>query len=142
MTIHQLKDRCWHLRPRPDDERDPHYDSWKDADEALRELREEAGPDPLDLAAIESVHAMQLDGPCWVVQCDGECEMVLDTEDEGYTYHHGSLDEAMGTVKAYEWRYVADKVFCEQDAPADAEPIRPSAAELEAAGQMRLPGVA
>jgi hypothetical protein len=147
MTIRQLKDRCWHLDPPPEDERDPHYDNRHDADDALRDLREERGPDPLDLAALESCHAKQLDGPCWVVQCDGECEVELDTEDEGYTYHHDSPEAAMETVGAYGWTVTTGpvsgvRVYCPEDRPEDTVPAPPTVAELEAAGQLRLPGVA
>lgn len=44
----------------------------------------------------------------------------------------------------WKWAYSADgrMVFCESDAPADGETLPPSPAELEAAAQMRLPGVA
>jgi hypothetical protein len=139
--IRQLDHRCWHLDPPPEDERDPHYDNRHDADDALRDLREERGPDPLDLAALESCHAKQLDAPCWVVQCDGECETTLDAEDEGYVYHHGSLAEAEDTVKAYRWKYAGGRVFCEEDAPVDGQPPPLSPAEQEAAGQLAIPGV-
>ena len=79
---------------------------------------------------------------CWVVQCDGECETTLDTEDEGYVYHHHSFAAALGTVRAYEWKQAGDRVFCEKDAPGDGQLPPPAPAELEAAGQLRLPGVA
>ena len=76
------------------------------------------------------------------VQCDGECETVLDEEDEGYIFHHDSRAEAEQTAAGYHWASDGDgRVFCEEDAPAGAVPV-PSPAELEAAGQLRLPGVA
>jgi len=83
----------------------------------------------------------ELDAPCWVVRCDGECEMVLDTEDEGYIFHHDSRADAERTAAGYHWASGDDgRVFCEEDAPADAVAV-PSPAELEAAGQLVLPGV-
>jgi hypothetical protein len=137
MTIHQLPDRCWATDPASldgDDERQPHYDSEADA---LREIKDAREENPELTAA-----ARQLDAPCWVVQCDGECEVVLDTEDEGYVYHHETRAEAEQTVSSYDWAFSSDgRVFCEEDAPADAVAL-PTPAELEAAGQLRLPGVA
>ena len=40
---------------------------------------------------------------------------------------------------AYEWSYRGDLVFCSADAPEGAELPPPSAAQQEAAGQLRLP---
>jgi len=78
-----------------------------------------------------------------VVQCDGECEYVIDEEDEGYTVHHKSRTEAEETVADYEWAYSADGrlVFCGDDAPEDGQEPPLSPAEQEAAGQLVIPGV-
>ncbi len=135
MSIHQLSHRCWELRPPTDDERSPHYDSEAAVLEALKEDRENG-----DQPYAETKPA-QLAGPCWVVQCDGECETVLDTEDEGCVFHHDSRADAEQTAAGYHWAFDGDgRVFCEEDAPADAV-AAPSPAELEAAGQLILPGV-
>ena len=140
MTIHQLKDRCWELQPPLDDDRNPHYDNEAAALDALDEARDEAGdkdhlPDP-------ATKPVQLASPCWLVQCDGECETVIDEEGEGYTFHHDSAADAGQTVVGYRWAFAGDgRVFCEDDAPADAA-VPLSRAEQEAAGQLVLPGVA
>lgn len=136
MTIHQLKDRCWELRPPADDERCPHFDSEAAALDALKDDR---GDDPEAYAATKPV---RLDAPCWMVQCDGECETVLDEEGEGYVFHHDSRTEAEETMACYDFRYVGDLVFCEEDAPADGQVPPPSPVQQEAAGQLPLPGVA
>ena len=133
MTIHQLKERCWELQPPTDDERHPHYDTEASALEGLREDREN---DEQPYADTKPAH---LAAPCWVVQCDGECEVVLDTEDEGYTFHHDTRAEAEQTAAGYRWAFSEDgRVFCEEDAPKDAVPVL-SRAEQEAAGQLAFP---
>jgi len=135
MTIHQLKERCWELQPPTDDERSPHYDTEAAALESLREDREN------DEQPYAETKPVRLASPCWLVQCDGECEMVLDTEDEGYTFHHDSYAGAGRTAAGYHMAFGSDgRVFCEEDAPGDAAAL-PSPAELEAAGQLVLPGV-
>jgi hypothetical protein len=135
MTVHQLPGRCWELQPPTDDERTPHYGTEAAAMESLREDREN------DRQPYADTKPVQLDTPCWVVRCDGECEVALDTEDEGYIYHHDSRGGAERTAAAYHWAFSDDgRVFCEEDAPADAVAL-PSPAELEAAGQLVLPGV-
>lgn len=137
MTIHQLRERCWELQPPTDDERSPHYGTEAAALEALKEDREDHGTPYADTRPV------QLAAPCWLVQCDGECEMVLDEEDEGYVFHHDSRAEAEKTMTPYHWAFGADgRVFCEADAPEGSVSAYPSPAELEAAGQLRLPGVA
>ena len=158
MTIRQLKEPCWAIRPPlPREDGDPCYDSRAEALAAIREAWDEdrdwAFDDQLRVRWREFLYRLsrlrpgaprprRLAGRCWVVQCDGECETILDTEDEGCVYHHHSRAAAMDTVKAYDWRYAGDRVFCEEDAPADGQVPPPTPAELEAAGQMRLPGVA
>lgn len=159
MTIHQLKDRCWELRPPlSGDDREPHYDSRAEALAAVREAwdddRDWRFDDQLRVRWRElrfrlsrlrpgASRPRQAPAHCWVVQCDGDCEQVIDEEEEGYTVHHESRQAAGETVRAWKWAYSADgrMVFCEEDAPADGEIPPPSPAELEAAGQMRLPGV-
>ena len=135
MTIHQLSHRCWELHPPTDDERSPHYGTEAKALEALKEDREN------DDQPYAETKPVQLDAPCWAVQCDGECETVLDEEDEGYIFHHDSRADAERTAVGYHFAFGSDgRVFCEEDAPADAVAL-PSPAELESAGQLVLPGV-
>jgi hypothetical protein len=130
MSIQQLKDRCWELTD-PADDGTPHYPGKAAAEAALKELRE--------LNADTTAAIRQLESACWIVQCDGGCEYVLDEEDE-YIFHHESIADALETVRASEWRTVGDSVFCPEDAPDGAElPLSP--AEQEAAGQLPLPGV-
>ena len=150
MTIRQIKAPCWALRPQPDAERDPHYGTRHEADEALRELREEHGPDPLDLAALESVRAKQLDTPCWVAECDaprgmeGTCGETLGDEEEGPScIHFETVEELSGWMPGGGWiRVFADNALCGGHNPDNPALSQPSPAELEAAGQLRLPGVA
>jgi hypothetical protein len=132
VSIHQLADRCWELTDPADDERTPHYGDEAAAQAALKELRDE---EPDTKASIRL-----LGSACWVTRCDGDCEAMLDEEDEGYIFHHESIADALETVRAYEWRTVGDSVFCPADAPDGAE-LPLSAAEQEAAGQLPLPGV-
>jgi hypothetical protein len=135
MTIHQLPDRCWELQPPTDDERGTHYDTEA---AALRGLKEDRENDEKPYAETKPV---QLPAGCWAVQCDGECGTVLDEEDEGYVFHHDSRTKAEQTAAGYDWAFDGDgRVFCEEDAPADAVAL-PTPAELEAAGQLVLPGV-
>jgi hypothetical protein len=135
MTIHQLKERCWELRPPTDDERHPHYETEAAALDALKEDREN------DDQPYPETKPVQLGSPCWLVRCDGDCEIVMDTEDEGYIFHHDSRSEAEQSVAVWQWAFGSDgNVFCPEEAPADAVAL-PSPAELEAAGQLVLPGV-
>ena len=129
MTIYQAKERCWELQPPTDDERHPHYHTELEARQALEEDREN------DEQPYADTKPVQLDGPCWAVQCDGECETILDEEDEGYIFHRDSRADAERTAAGY--HFAADdsgRVFCGEDAPKSAVPI-------EAPGQLRLPGV-
>jgi hypothetical protein len=137
MTIRQLKDRCWELSPPlPGYDRESHYDTRAEARKALREaLDEDSGVNP-------ATKPRQLEDRCWLVQCDGECEMHIDEEGECYISHCGSRQIAEEVVAAYKWACVGDLVFCPEDAPADGQVPPPSPAELEAAGQLPLPGVA
>jgi hypothetical protein len=135
VTIHQLEKPCWILDPNLATEGEPHYPDEASAISALREAKEE---NP-DLTII----TRPLGDRCWVVQCDGDCEQVIDEEDEGYVFHHGSRAEAEETIRQWHFVYGAgDLVYCETDRPEGAEVPPPSPAELEAAGQLRLPGVA
>lgn len=138
MTIHQLPDRCWELQPPTDEERYPHFDTEAEALAALKEDRENHGEPYPDTKPA------QLGDRCWVVQCDGECKQVIDEEDECWTIHHDSRHGAEDTVASWRWAYSADgrSVFCPEDRPGDAVAAPPTPRELEAAGQMRLPGVA
>ena len=137
MTIHQLKDRCWELSPPlPGYDREAHYDTRAEARKALREaLDEDSGVNP-------ATKPRQLAGRCWVIQCDGECELHIDEEDECYISHCETPALAQEVGAAWHWKTAGDLVFCPADAHADGQAPPPSPAELEAAGQLRLPGVA
>lgn len=136
MSIHQLSDCCWVLDGPAQDEGVRHFEDASGADAALTRAREE---DPATKASVRL-----LPSPCWLVQCD-ECEYVIDEEDEG-VFHHESRAEAEKVVRLWEWTLVpghlgGELAYCHEDRPEDAEPPVPSAAQQEAAGQMRLPGV-
>lgn len=143
MTIHQLKEPCWVLKPRPyeDDHGDSHYKTWHEADEALRELREERGPDPLDLAGLEPVKPVREAGACWEADCS-TCGDELTNEDAGWTIHAASLPELYQSLDAYDWRLCPDEAYCPDCAPECSQIPPLSPAEQEARGQLRLPGVA
>ncbi len=140
ITIHQLEDRCGDPRPPLDDERERHYDTEAEALADLKEARDDAD----DAEAHPGTKAVQTDGPCWLVRCDGDCEQAIDEEDECYIVHCESRQAAEDLAATWKWAYSADGrlVFCESDAPDGGEALPPTPAELEAAGQMRLPGVA
>jgi len=158
MTIHQLREPCWALQPKlPREDGDPHYGTRRKALAAIREAWDEDRDWTFDdqlrvrwrefrfrLSRLRpgAPRPRQVPGRCWIVQCDGECEIVLDDEDEGCVFHHGTRAAAERTMANYDFVYAGDLVFCEDDAPQGAEPPPPSPAELEAAGQLRLPGVA
>jgi hypothetical protein len=151
MTIHQLRKPCFTLDPSPwdDDHGTPHYRTRAEADEALRERREELSPDPLDLASIETTRVRQASSPCWVAECDGAdgpegtCGETLGDEEEGPScIHFGSADEVIAWMPGEGWtRRGADGALCWAGS-GEREPVPPAPAELEAAGQLRLPGVA
>ena len=152
MTIRQLPKPCFILDPSPwgDDHGTPHYGTWAEADEALRERRGELGPDPLDLASIETARVRRLDAACWVAECDaprgpeGTCGDTLGDEDEGPAcIHFETVEELFGWMPAERWiRVFADGALCWTHSPDNPEPPPPGPRELEAAGQLRLPGVA
>lgn len=136
--IRQLKDdRCWELQPPTDEERWPHFDTEAAALEALQDDRENDGGDN----PYPDAKAVQLAAPCFVVQCDGECENILDVEDEGWIFHHDTRHAAEATAQAHDWRFAGDLVYCDEDAPDDSHAVPPTPAELEAAGQLVIPGV-
>jgi len=157
MTVHHLPMPCWVISPRlPREDTDPHYDTRGDALKAIREAWDEDHWKPVPLRAWWRevqwwVSRLRLDAPrprripvrCWIVQDDGGCEQVLDEEDEGYIVHHASRQEAVKTAAEYGWTHSADGrfVYCPCEPREDSEPIPPTPAELEAAGQLRLPGV-
>lgn len=138
MSIHQLSFCCWVLENPGHDDDTRHFKDAGGADAALARAREESP------GAKASVRL--LPSPCWLVQCDGECEYVIDEEDEGIIFHHDTRAEASETVRLWEWALVpgtlgGELAYCPEDRPEDAEPPPPTAAELEAAGQMPLPGL-
>lgn len=159
--IRQLKEPCWEITPRlPSEDHDPHYDTRAEALAAIRETWDEDRNDHLGLTGVAlerpwwrefrfRLSRLRPGAPrprelpaCWVVQCDGDCEQVID-EEECWTVHHGSRREAEETVASWQWTYSGDgrSVFCPDDQPEDAVPAPLTAAEQEAAGQMAIPGV-
>lgn len=143
MTVRQLKSPCFELTPNPwpGDGLNPHYATWHEADEALRELRAERGPDPRDLAGLEKVQAKANPAGCWAGECDGCLDLFTDEETDAN--HYGTRAELDASLPLGGWAYqddTSDKVFCAACKPAGAVAALPppSPAELEAAGQMRL----
>lgn len=163
MTIHQLPGPCWGIVPKlPRDDGDPHYDTRAEALAAIREAWDEDREHARGLVATALEKAWWREfrfrlsrwrpgtpsprkaaARCWLVQCDGGCEQAIDEEDEGYVVHCDSRRDAEDLARSWEWVYSPDarSVFCTGCAPEDAAPVPPSPAELEAAGQLRLPGV-
>jgi hypothetical protein len=151
MTIHHLRKPCFILDPSPRDEDagTPHYSTWAEADEDLRERREELGPDPKDLASIEKTRVKQLGSPCWVAECDaphgmeGTCGNTLGDEEEGPScIHFETVEELFDWMPGEGWiRVFEDNALCWVHSPDNPAPPPPSPAELEAAGQLVLPGV-
>lgn len=136
MTVHQLKEPCWVIDPEPPGENyHRHYDT---RSEARTDLRQAVLDGYTDLKS----KAVQLDAACWLIKCDGDCGEHIDEADEGFISHCETRQVAEEIMAAYRWSYRGDLVFCEDDAPEGSEIPPPSAAELEAAGQLRLPGVA
>lgn len=136
MTIHKMQDRCWVIEPEPPGEDwHRHYDTRAEARTALREALDEGYADP-------KAAPKQLDDRCWLIRCDGDCDEHIDEAEEGFISHCESRQLAEEMMAAYRWAYHGDLVFCETDAPENAELPPSSPAELEAAGQLRLPGVA
>jgi len=163
MTVHQLPAPCWVITPRlPREDHDPHYDTKAEALTAIREAWDEDREWTRGLVATAIEREWRREArfrlsrlrpaaprprkraaPCWLVQCDGECEMVIDEEDECYVVHHKSRAEAEETVAEYQWTYSADLrlVFCGEDPPKDGQEPPLTPAEQEAAGQLVIPGV-
>lgn len=155
MTIRQLPKSCFTLDPSPwdDGEGIPHYDTAAEAEAALAEEREEIdGDDEIaakETAALAKVRVKRLGTPCWVAECDaprgmeGTCGETLGDEDEGPScIHFETVGELSGWMPGEGWvRVFADSALCGNHNPDNPAPP-PSPAELEAAGQLRLPGVA
>jgi len=153
MTIRQLKSSCFTLDPSPwnDEEGESHYGTHAEAEAALAELYDETDPDdPDDRPLLGKSRPRRLDAPCWVAECDapdgmeGTCGATLGDEDEGPSCIHFKVIEAL-----FDWmpgegwvRIFADNALCWNHSPDNPAPPQPSPAELEAAGQLRLPGVA
>jgi hypothetical protein len=137
MSIHQINGPCWVVIPADNDEWSAHYDRWDDASGAAAEARAE---DRTSKAMAE-----RLPAPCWVAECDGTCEELLG--DDGNPLHCTTRTEVLDVMRRQGWTVTPgvisgdDFVYCAKDKPGSADPIPPSPAELEAAGQMRLPGL-
>jgi hypothetical protein len=153
MTIHQLREPCFELSPRPwDDGFNPHYATPDEAADALSGMREER--DPSDLADLAKVAPEVNPAGCWVGECDG-CGDVFTDEETGANHYETSaeLDAAMpasgwvyqgGDQEEFwpepgSWVTLNDALLlcpgCRQGAPVLPPP---TPAEQEAAGQLRL----
>jgi hypothetical protein len=150
MTIRQLPEPCWVLRPDPwQDGSNPHYATRAEALEILAFLLKLREGDPEEAARLEGAQACQEDGRCWVAECDapdgpeGTCGETLGDDEEGPScVCFETLEELLAWLPGEGWtRSGPDGALCAGDSPDEA-PAPPAAAELEAAGQMRLPGVA
>ena len=140
MSIRQFDFRCWELSDPADDEHDKrHFETAAEVNSELADIRE-GNPDT-------KATAREMDAPCWVVEDDGECGQMIDQEDEGYVVHSATLAKAEELARAWGWVLVPGPganewlAYCPCGRPEDAPPPPPSPAELEAAGQLRLPGV-
>ena len=151
MTIHQLPKPCWVLSPNPrDDGGLSHYGTRAEAAAALAEERRDADGDGEEaLARLAAIRVVELPQPCWVAECDapdgpeGCCDTTLGDEYEGPScIHFKTLDELLEWMPGEGWvRRGADGALCYGHRPDDTPPAPPSPAELEEAGQMRLPWV-
>jgi hypothetical protein len=136
MPVEQAKDRCWILSPRGrragmPDERDPDFWHWLSAAAARKQLRDTQDDRGLALEAT------QLAEPCWQVRCDGNCQSVLD-EDNEYPYCFPTAARALSCARAAGWRETGDgQIFCEPDAPEEARTPRPAE---QIPGQLTLDG--
>jgi len=149
VTIHQLKTPCFLLDPSPysdDDYGIPHYATEPEAAKALADLREERAPDPEDLAKLKDTRVKPEDGPCWVAECDASgCEETYN-DDEAGASHFETAAVLEEWIRSDGWTTDGpDLAFCwthspEGSAPEGSAPP-PTPAELEAAGQLVLPGV-
>jgi hypothetical protein len=82
----------------------------------------------------------QLPVPCLEVTCDGRCGQVL-AGDGDVAYCFASVAEARRAAARHGWLAGDGRAWCADDLPPGADPRPPaSGAELEAAGQLRLPG--
>jgi hypothetical protein len=138
MTIHQLKDRCWVLDPNPYGGGEAGILHFPNADEAGAELvilQTERRAD--DRTRVKRDGAV-----CWVADCDG-CGKRF-TDDEAGGSHFGTVEGDLEDYLRWDgWtRTAPDGCRCWACSPEDAALPEPTPAELEAAGQMRLPGVA
>ena len=161
MTIHQLPKPCWVIAPRlPREDSDPHYDTRAEALAAIREAWDEDREHRIGLIATalerawwrefrfrlsrlrpDAPRPRELPARCRVADCD-TCGDELINEDEGWTVHASSLPDLYQSLDAYDWRICPDEAYCPDDAPECSEVPPLSPAQLEAAGQLRLPGVA
>lgn len=146
MTIHQLSKPCFVLDPSPwgDDAGLPHFATRYKARKELAEVRAEHDDDGERLAALARVRTRRLPALCWIAECDGPgCNDTLGDDEEGpSTIHFETADEVIGWMPGEGWtRTGGDGALCWDDSPDDPEPVPPSPGELEAAGQLRLPGV-
>lgn len=138
MSIHQSGFRCWVFENPGHDDDTRHFKDEASAGAAVTRARED---EPGTGASVR-----QMPAPCWLVQCDGECEYVIDEEDEGIIFHHDTRAEAEETVRLWEWVLVpgnlgGELAYCPEDRPEGVQPPLLTAAQQEAAGQMPLPGV-
>lgn len=137
MPISQLTERCWVLDDPPgssallpDGAGEQHWGT-------EREAREFAAPAAAALAV--TIRPRQLDQPCWVIRCGGECDVLLDEEDENYIFHCASRSEAERDAAGYGWIVTrSGEVFCVEDAPDCA--VADLAVTEQVPGQLKLGG--
>lgn len=152
MTIYQLKKPCFLLDwgPHPDDEGHAHYDTHAEAQAVLAGERGDGDGDEGELVQLAPARIRELPYLCWVAECDapdgpeGTCGDTLGDDDEGPAcIHFASADELFEWMPGEGWtRLGADGALCWTCCPEGAASPEPSPVELEAAGQLRFPGVA
>jgi hypothetical protein len=144
MTVHQLRKRCFILDPSPwdDDAGVPHYATRYRARKDLAECLAECDDDDAEKRGrLAKVRAKHLPAPCWIAYCDGPgCNDTLGDEEEGPScIHFATADQVIAWMPGEGWtRTGADGALCHLDSDGEPEPIPPSPAEQEAAGQLSL----
>jgi hypothetical protein len=135
VTVYQRSARCWVIDPPPTGEDyAPHRDGRAEVMAAIKQGRRD------DRGVAADAKPKQCNAPCWLIQCDG-CEEHIDEQGECYIAHCESRQAAEELMASYQWAFGGDLAYCPDDQPEDAEVPPPSPAQLEAAGQLRLPGV-
>jgi hypothetical protein len=144
MTIRQLEKPCFLLDPSPygdDDYGIPHYAAQAEAVKALADLYDEYKGDPEGTARLKGVRVAGEDGPCWVAECDAPgCDEGYN-DDEAGASHFETAAVLEEWIRPDGWTTTGpDLAYCWTCSPEGVAPP-PSPAELEAAGQLVIPGV-